>query len=92
MVKNWDTIEPSGNHAVDMVATCVFEHRKKNTPIKSIKLNHRAFTMFEDYVKKHKPDYISGAIIEFDGVEVYKDFLQGAYIKCEYYPMKLADA
>lgn len=92
MVKDWNTLEPTGNPAFDMVANCVFEHRKKRIPIKTIYLNPRAYSMFEDYIKREKEkikEFVeAGTKYQFDGVDVEKDFLQGAYIRAEYYPMK----
>lgn len=74
MVKDWNSLERTGNPAVDMVADHVFHYRDKLLkPIKSILLHPRAFRKFEEFVKKNKPDYIQGAAkLEFDSVEIIK--------------------
>lgn len=72
MVKDWSTLQKTGNAAVDMVADQVFYARKFLKPLKSITLSPRAYIIFTDWVKKMNPEVIPGQKFEFDGVDVEK--------------------
>lgn len=87
MVKDFKDLKATGNPAVDMVAQLVYEQRRKNIPIKTIYLSNLSFVMFEDYVKFHRKDYETGKFkLEFDGVDIVKDFLMRGNIRWDSYP------
>jgi len=72
MVKDWNTIEHTGNPAVDMVADHIYYYRRHLKPVKTITLSPRAFEKFAAFVKKRVPDLIPGQKFEFDGVLIEK--------------------
>jgi hypothetical protein len=72
MVNDWNTIQRTGNPAVDMVADHIYYYRRHLRPVKTITLSPRAFDKFAAFVRRQVPDLVPGQKFEFDGVMIEK--------------------
>lgn len=72
MVKDWNSLQRTGNPAVDMVADHVFYYRRILKPIKSIVLSPRCYAKFIEFVKRNMPEFDYSQKLEFDSVDIEK--------------------
>jgi hypothetical protein len=61
------------NLVVDMVGACINHYKKKNTPLKTIRLNPLRFGMLKKFVEDKRQDVIVENKIVFTDIEILLD-------------------
>ncbi|MEB0262919.1 hypothetical protein [Mucilaginibacter sp. 10I4] len=70
---NYKPYKPTGNIAVDMVASCINNYHVQGATVRVIRLDAIHWTMFKGFVLENLPTFaIEDNEIDFDGVIVTK--------------------
>lgn len=94
-MKNINGWEKTGNPAVDMVAECIYQARKRKQPLRNIYLKPSAYLMFIGFLCRKVGEHLilspTGEVIapiEFDGVSIKKGSMyQANVIQWDLWPM-----
>ena len=95
LMKNVNGFEKTGNPAIDMVADCVYEARKRKMPLRNIYLKPSVYLMYIDYLCRKLGEHMllspEGEVIapiEFDGVSILKGTIyQQNILRWDLWPM-----